>query len=78
MASSLREKFDKKKQTKKKHLIRRINEVARQVTEMDRACRECGAQLDAKVPGALDAWHVTVGPEGAFLTCPDCHGKPGT
>ena len=78
MASSLRDKFDKKKQTKKKHLIRRINEVAKQVTEMDRACRNCGAQLDTKVPDALDTWHVTVGPEGAFLTCPSCYGSLGT
>lgn len=75
MASSLREKFDKKKMTKKKHLARRINEVARQVAEMDKWCRACGSQFDPKVPGALDTWHVTVGPDGSFLTCPSCHTK---
>ena len=78
MASSLRDKFDKKKQTKKKHLIRRINEVAKQVTEMDRACRNCGIQLDTKVSGSLDTWHVTVRSEGAFLICPNCYSSPGT
>ena len=69
---SLKEKFDKKKKTKKKHLIRRINEVARQVTQMERACKSCGKQFDPKVPGALDTWRVTVGPDASFLTCPEC------
>jgi hypothetical protein len=78
MASSLREKFDKKKMTKKKHLARRINEVARQVAEMDKWCRACGSQFDPKVPGALDTWLVTVGHDSTFLTCPECHKKTST
>lgn len=78
MASSLREKFDKKKMTKKKHLARRINEVARQVAEMDKSCRTCGSQFDPKVPGVLDTWLVTVGPGGSFLTCPGCHSSTQT
>jgi len=77
-APSLKERFDKKKKTKKKHLIRRINEIAQQVTQMDRACRSCGSQLDPKVPGALDTWLVTVGPDLTYLTCPECHATSGT
>ena len=72
MASSLREKFDKKKQTKKKHLIRRINEIARQVNQMDKTCGTCGVQFDPKVTDALDTWFVSVGPAGSTLTCPSC------
>lgn len=77
-APSLKERFDKKKQTKKKHLIRRINEVARQVSQMDKTCGTCAMQFDPKVPGALDTWLVTVGPTGSFLTCPSCHGAAQT
>ena len=74
-APSLKERFDKKKKTKKKHLMRRINEVAQQVVQMDRACKSCGSQFDPKVPGALDTWLVTVSPELTYLTCPECHAS---
>lgn len=71
-APSLKERFDKKKKTKKKHLIRRINEVARQVVQMEKTCRSCGKMFDPKSPGALDSWLVTVGHDSSFLTCPEC------
>lgn len=74
-APSLKERFDKKKKTKKKHLMRRINEVAQQVTQLDRICKSCCSQFDPKVPGALDTWLVTVGPDSTFLTCPECHKR---
>lgn len=73
MPPSLKDRFDKKKsKVKKKHLARRLNEVARQVTQMNRACKSCGKQFDPKIPGALDTWLVTVGPDSSFLTCPEC------
>lgn len=79
MPPSLKERFEKKKsRVKKKHLMRRINEVAKQVTQMDKTCRSCGKQFDASVPGALDTWLVTVGPEATFLTCPECHAAART
>lgn len=74
MATSLKERFEKKKsRTKKKHLARRISEVAKQVTEMKKECSVCGLNFDPSAPGALDSWHVTVAPEGARLTCPNCN-----
>lgn len=74
MPTSLKERFEKKKsKTKKKHLVRRLNEVAKQVTEMKKQCSSCQLSFDPSVPGALDSWSVTVTPEGARLTCPSCN-----
>lgn len=79
MPPSLKERFERKKsKPKKKHLARRVNEIARQVTEMSKECRTCRSVFDPKAPGALDMWHVTVESAGAFLTCPDCFVSSAT
>jgi len=80
MPTSLKERLEKKRsRPKKKHLVRRINQIAKQVNEMKKQCSSCSRDFDPTDSGSLDTWRVTVGAEGAILTCPSCaEGSQGS
>ena len=73
MPISLNEKYAKKKnRVKKKHLMREMARVERQVAAMPKSCASCAAPFDPQVPGALDAWQCTFGSGEMTLKCPEC------
>ena len=79
MPTSLKERLEKKRsRPKKKHMVRRINQIAKQIVEMRKQCCVCSREFDPTEPGSLDTWHVTVNSDGVQLTCPTCAGSPGT
>lgn len=59
----------------RKHVQKALKDAESLLGRMRKNCSECNQDFDAKAPGVLDTWRISVRGGFAMLTCPDCWAK---
>lgn len=75
MSSSLKRIKRAHELSRRKAAAKAMKFMERAVNNIPKECSTCSATFDPKVPGALDAWHVSLSQESTMMTCPDCWAK---
>jgi hypothetical protein len=75
MGSSIRKIERKAVVANRKHVQKALRDAESMLGRMRKNCSECNLPFDAKSPGALDTWRISIKGEFSMLTCPECWEK---